>query len=172
MKIIYVHHAQRDKGHPSTQEDGITALGIKDAEIVAELLSKLNEKQKITAIYSSPFFRCMETSRIINLKINVPVFQEPRFNEFGSVALTLNNEASHKENWSSCQDRIKQALLDIIQNYDENDTIVCVTSGVNLSAFISLFYNIPSSDDLPFPLVPSCSPIGFDIKKSDFLSKL
>ena len=169
MKIIYVHHAQRDKGNPSTQEDGITELGIKDAEIVAEILSKLNEKQQITAIYSSPFFRCMETSRIINLKINVPVFHEPRFNEFGGATLTLNNEIPYKESWSSCQDRIKQALLDIIQKYDENDTIVCVTSGVNLSAFICLFYNIPSSDNLPFPLVPSCSPIGFDIKKSDFV---
>lgn len=169
MKIIYVHHAQRDKGNESTQEDGITELGIKDAEIVAEILSKLNEKQKITAIYSSPFFRCMETSRIINLKINVPVFHESRFNEFGSVTLTLNNETPYKESWSSCQDRIKQALLDIIQKHDENDTIVCVTSGVNLSAFICLFYNIPSSDNLPFPLVPSCSPIGFDIKKSDFV---
>ena len=50
MKIIYVHHAQRDKGNSSTQEDGITELGIKDAEIVAEILSKLNEKQQITAI--------------------------------------------------------------------------------------------------------------------------
>ena len=45
MKIIYVHHAQRDKGNSSTQEDGITELGIKDAEIVAEILCKLNEKQ-------------------------------------------------------------------------------------------------------------------------------
>ena len=74
MKIIYVHHAQRDKGNSSTQEDGITELGIKDAEIVAEILCKRNEKQKITAIYSSPFFRCMETSRIINLKIMFQFF--------------------------------------------------------------------------------------------------
>jgi len=169
MKIIYVHHAQRDKGHPSTQEDGITELGIKDAEIVAEILSKLDEKQKITAIYSSPFFRCMETSRIINSKINVPVFQEPRFNEFGSVTLTVNNETTYKESWVSCQDRIKEALFEIIEKYDENDVIICVTSGVNLSAFISLFYNIPSSENLPLPLVPSCSPFGFDIKKSDYV---
>ena len=83
--------------------------------------------------------------------------------------MTLNNKTPYKESWSSCQDRIKQALLEIIQKYDESDTIVCVTSGVNLSAFICLFYNIPSSDNLPFPLVPSCSPIGFDIKKSDFV---
>ena len=75
MKIIYVNHAQRDKGNSSTQEDGITELGIKDAEIVAEILCKLNEKQKITAIYSSPFFRCMETSRIINLAIVLTGFR-------------------------------------------------------------------------------------------------
>ena len=38
MKIIYLHHANRARGNPSTQADGITELGEKDAKLTAELL--------------------------------------------------------------------------------------------------------------------------------------
>lgn len=41
MKIIYVHHALREKGNPPTQNDNIHPLGYKDAEIVAELLKMM-----------------------------------------------------------------------------------------------------------------------------------
>ena len=37
MKIFYVHHALRDMGNPPTQEDGLKELGIKDANIVADI---------------------------------------------------------------------------------------------------------------------------------------
>ena len=38
MEIFYVHHALRQKGNPPSQDDKIQPLGIKDAEIVAQLL--------------------------------------------------------------------------------------------------------------------------------------
>ena len=49
MKIIYCHHAERDVNPNTrrTQNDDITENGIKDAELVSELL----QKEKITAIY-------------------------------------------------------------------------------------------------------------------------
>ena len=37
MKIFYIHHALRDIGNPPTQEDGLKELGIKDANIVADI---------------------------------------------------------------------------------------------------------------------------------------
>ena len=38
MKIIYIHHAHRQKGFPPSQNDDITQLGEQDANLVAELM--------------------------------------------------------------------------------------------------------------------------------------
>lgn len=172
MKIIYVHHALRQKGNPPTQEDGIQPLGIKDAEVTAELLKTMsdNSKSKFKAIYTSPYFRCAKTAEIINKHINLPIFEEPRFNEFNNVfnAVNGNKTITETETWSECQTRIREAIKDIVFKYDDNDTVICVTSGVNISAFIGLAYKIPISEDIPFPWVPSCSPICFEIDKSCF----
>ena len=72
------------------------------------------------------------------------------------------------ETWLECQLRIREAVKDIINNYDDKDAVICVTSGVNITAFIGLAFKINPSDDCPFPWVPSCSPIGFDIDKNCF----
>ena len=163
MKIFYVHHALREKGNPPTQEDGITEIGRKDAEINAEIFKEGNKKLNIKAIYSSSFFRCMETARIINKQLNVPIIEDERLNECGSVV--INGE---KESWLDCQERIIESLKDIVFTHNDEDCVICVTSGVNITAFISLAFKIKPSEDLPFPMVPSCSPIGFDIDKSCF----
>ena len=57
MKIIYVHHGNRLKGNPSTQDDDLTELGYKDCELVAELFNNKKMKNSIKAIYTSNFFR-------------------------------------------------------------------------------------------------------------------
>jgi len=172
MKIIYVHHALRDLGNPPSQNDGIKPLGIKDAETTAQILKTMSEKpnSNFKAIYTSPYFRCSETAKIINSKLNLPIIEESRFNEFNNVFETLNGHKTEikTETWQECQTRIREAIKDIVFKYDEKDTVICVTSGVNITAFISLAFKIPASNDLPFPLVPSCSPIGFDIDKNLF----
>ena len=172
MKIIYIHHALRAVGNPPTQEDGILPLGIKDAETTAELLKIMSEnsKSKLKAIYTSPFYRCKKTAEIINKHINLPIYEEPRFNEFKKVFEVIQGDKSitKTETWSGCQTRIRNAIKDIVDKYDNNDTVICVTSGVNITAFIGLAYKIPVSENMPFPWVPSCSPIGFEIDKSMF----
>lgn len=87
MKIIYVHHALRQKGNPPTQNDDIQPLGIKDAENTAELLKIMsdNSKSEFKAIYTSPYYRCAKTAELINKHINLPIYEEPRFNEFVQV---------------------------------------------------------------------------------------
>ena len=174
MKIIYVHHALRDLGNPPTQEDGIKPLWIKDAGIVAELLKIMGERQNIKAIYTSPYFRCAKTAEIINKYINVPIFEDPRFNEFKKVFQVLHGDelVTKTETWLDCQLRIREAIGDIVNKYEDTDTVVCVTSGVNITAFISLAFKIEPSESLPFPMVPSCSPIGFDIDKTCFDCKV
>lgn len=170
MRIIYVHHALRQKGNPPSQDDKIQPLGLQDAEIVAELMKKMSEYSNIKAIYTSPYFRCAKTAEIINKHINVPIYEEPRFNEFVQVFEVLQGtkKITKTETWLECQTRIRNAIKDIVNKYDDNDTVICVTSGVNITAFIGLAYKIPASDNLPFPWVPSCSPIGFDIDKDCF----
>lgn len=171
MKVIYVHHAMRDKGNPPTQEDGITELGYKDAEVVGQILAEDQAKGVgIKAIYSSTFFRCLETARIINKIIQVPVLEEDRFNEFGSVHYAVKglSDPNSKETWVQCQERIRSAIKDIVYKYDGDDAVVCVTSGVNIAPFISLAYGMPSREDVPFLNIPSCSPIIFDINKNMF----
>ena len=115
MKIIYLHHANRARGNPSTQADGITELGEKDAKLTAELLFSLKEKFNIVAIYSSEFFRCTKTAEIINDKLCVKLKKEPRFNEYKSMG---------EESWTACQTRITDAILDIVSAHADNEAII------------------------------------------------
>ena len=117
----------------------------------------------IKAIYTSPFYRCKETARLINKHLNAPIIEDERLNECGSVYY-----GKKKQSWKQCQKRIIEAIKDIVFKYDEKDTVICITSGVNLTAFICAAYKIKPSSKLPFPLVPSCSPIGFEINRDNF----
>lgn len=150
MKIIYCHHAERavDTRKQRSQDDDITENGFKDAQLVAELLSN----QKITAIYTSNFYRCRKTAQIINTKIEAPIFEEERFNEVGSV---------EGEDWKDCLTRNISALNDIMSKYNDDATILCVASGVNLSAFVCWNLGLKPTKDIPFMGATNCAPIIF-----------
>ena len=168
MKIFYVHHALRAKGNPPSQYDDIKELGAQDAKIVAQIFEDSKKYLNIKAIYTSPYFRCKKTAEIINEKLNVPVFDEPRFNEFNDVYAYIKGDAKNSgERWKGLQESIIDAIKEIVNKYDEdrNDCVICVTSGVNITAFIDLAYGLEPSEKRPFPMVPSCSPIGFEITK-------
>ena len=156
MKIIYVHHGNRLKSNPPTQDDDLTKLGYKDCELVAELFNNEKIKNSIKAIYTSNFFRCTKTAEIINTHLNLQIMQDSRLNEFGSF---------ENETWVDCQNRIINCLDDIIEIYNEQDIVICVTSGVNIGAFICKSFNIKPSENTPFLGVPSCSPIIFEFEK-------
>lgn len=153
MKAIYCHHAQRDCGNPPSQENGLTKLGIKDAKLTAELFSQFTN---IKAIYTSNFYRCTKTAKLINKIINVPIFEDSRLNEFKSV---------ENETWVDLQKRIISLLDELNKKYNENDKIICVTSGVNVGAFICWGFNLEPSDNTPFIGIDSCSPLIFPAPK-------
>ena len=157
MNIIYVHHAHRKVGTPRTQQDDITELGEQDANLTAELLKASN--LKIDEIYTSEFYRCTKTANIINKYLNAKIIIEPRFNEHGS---------RKGESWLDTQLRIREALMDIIKSHNNEDNIVCVTSGINVVAFISLYYGIEPANNLPIIGVPSCSPLSFQFDKDKY----
>lgn len=170
MKIIYVHHALRKLGNPPSQNDKLEPLGIEDAKTTAQLLKIMSEKSNFKAIYTSPYYRCAKTAQLINQHINLPIFEDARLNEFNKVFEVLEGGQSvtKTETWTECQTRIREAIKDIVFKYEDNDAVICVTSGVNITAFIGLAFKIKPSENLPFPWVPSCSPIGFEIDKSCF----
>ena len=157
MKIIYMHHAERDIGlnHNDPilrQEEDITELGIKEANVLAE---KYKNKE-VTAIVTSPYKRCVHTAEIINKYLNVPIIYDDRFNEMGK-----------NEEWSNLLKRNMEAIDDITKKYHDDDTIICVTSGVNLSAFVCYFYGITPTNDVSWCQAGSISPVNFTIGKKN-----
>ena len=122
-------------------------MNIDDFKKVKIEAMKAKDKDAVTALNS-----------VINKLISNKVFE----------VLQGGKSITKTESWLECQNRIREAIKDIVNQYDDNDTVICVTSGVNITAFIGLAYRIPASENLPFPWVPSCSPIGFDIDKSCF----
>lgn len=154
MKIIYVHHGQRDvKGAPS-HDDGLTMIGSQDCELVAKILESASFVGKIKAIYTSTFFRCKKTAEIINKRLNTKIVEDVRLNEFKSL---------ENETWIECQKRVIECIDDIVKMHEADDVVVCVTSGVNLGAFICLAYGLEPTEKTPFLGVPSCSPIVFEV---------
>lgn len=156
MKIIYMHHAERDKssnaewGSFERTLDDITEIGKKQAELLAERF----KNEKISAIISSPYLRCMHTAEIINKYHNIQIKQDSRFNEI-----------QKNEEWESLLKRNMEAIDDIVKSYSDDDVILCVTSGVNISAFICYTYNIIPTNDVPFSQACDISPVVFNIKK-------
>lgn len=148
MKILYVHHAERDHINKTVdrQLQDITENGIKEASLLAEKLKNIN----IKAIYTSPYLRCMHTAEIINKYNHAPIYEEDRLNEMKT-----------EETWKEFSIRNMNAIDDIIKKHNDNDFIICISSGVNLSAFIYYFNNITPTNDSPIMQAVSISPVLF-----------
>ena len=76
MRIIYVHHAERDHNNKSVsrQEQDITEDGVTEAKLLSKKIGFVNP----TAIYTSPYLRCVHTSEILNEKVGVPIIKDER----------------------------------------------------------------------------------------------
>ena len=146
----YVHHAERDVLNKSVdrQLQDITQNGIQEANLLAEKLKDLNIN--ITAIYTSPYLRCKHTTEIINKYQQAPIYEENRFNEMNS-----------SETWKEFSIRNMQGIDSIIKKHNDDDFIICVSSGVNLSAFIYYFNNIEPKNESPKMQALTTSPVLF-----------
>ena len=151
MKIIYVHHAERDHGNKDVprQEQDITEDGIKEAELLAKKVHLLG----VTKIYSSEYIRCIHTAEILNKDLGLDIIVEKRF-----------NEKETGETWKEFLDRNKAAIQDIIDNGVKEDVVLCISSGVNLSAFVSYF----DGSDNAFCQALTMSPVLFRTKDDFF----
>ena len=156
MKLIYMHHAERDMssnaewGTLERTFDDITENGKKQAEIFAERI----KNEKITAIITSPYLRCKHTAEIINKYHNLDIIEDDRFNEI-----------QRDEEFESLLKRNMEAIDDIVNKYPDDSVIICVTSGINISAFICYTYNIVPANDIPLSQAADLSPVIFKINK-------
>ena len=151
MKLVYVHHAERDRSNVDVprQEQDITIDGIAEAELLAKKVHLLG----VTKIYSSNYKRCVHTAEILNKNLGLDIILEPRF-----------NEKETGETWKEFLDRNKAAIQDIIDNGVKEDVVLCISSGVNLSAFVSYF---DGTDDA-FCQALTMSPVLFKTKDEFF----
>ena len=155
MQILYVHHAERDRKNKNIdrQLQDITENGVKESELLAEKLKQIN----ITAIYTSPYLRCIHTAKLINKYNNAPIYEEPRFNEM-----------KPEETWKEFQIRNMKAIDDIINKHNKDDFIICVSSGVNLSTFIYYFTKQEPKNDNPWIQALTTSPVLFSTDNKCF----
>ena len=54
-----------------------------------------------------------------------------------------------------------EAIDDIYNKYNDDDMILCVTSGINLTAFVCYFYDIEPTNHTPLSQAGDISPIKF-----------
>lgn len=155
MKILYVHHAERDHKNKNVdrQLQNITENGITESNLLAEKLKHLN----VTAIYTSPYLRCKKTAELINQYNNAPIYEEERFNEMKS-----------EETWKEFSIRNMEAIDNIIKKHNKDDFIICVSSGVNISAFIYYFNHINPTNESPKMQAITISPILFSTNNEVF----
>ena len=58
-----------------------------------------------------------------------------------------------------------EAIDEIVKSHSDDDVVLCVTSGVNISAFICYTYNIAPSNDAPWTQACDICPVIFNVKK-------
>ena len=157
MKTIYFHHAERNVRKNVSDElrqlDGITRNGKKEAKLLGKRFK--NNNRNVVAIYTSPYLRCKLTANLINMYLNVPIIEDQRINEWNK------NETKYE-----FLKRNIEFLKEKDNEYKSNETIICITSGVNLTAFICYFYNIKPTEEIPLVQAFGCSPVNFVSKNS------
>ncbi len=151
MQIIYMHHAEREIGDDPINDD-ITERGIKEALILRDRLVN----KKISAIISSPYLRCRHTSEIIKGSKDIEIIYDERLNE--------KNKAESKSEFLK---RNIECIDEIISKYDNDACVICMTSGVNLTAFICYFYGVEVNDEISYSQAGAISPVIFTCNGSN-----
>lgn len=102
--------------------------------------------------------RCKHTAEVINKYLNVPIFEDDRFNECHS-----KEEIQTGDLWK----RIMNGIDDIVKSddYFNDDDIIIVTSGINLTSFVCYFYNVDPKSKPTLSQETFCSPVNFYINK-------
>ena len=155
MQIIYMHHANRDMSKGKSQENPITKEGFNEAKAIGELLGIANFSAK--CIYTGEFLRYQQTNEQINKYLQVPVIIDKRLNEF--------DKKTKEETGREYEKRIHQLLDEIIKNHNNDDIIICMTSGIALTCFMSYFIKGKPIKGFQVMYGTTVSPVSFIYNK-------
>ena len=78
----------------------------------------------------------------------------------------LNEYDYCHETFKEFLERNMICISEIVEKYDDNDTVLCVTSGINLSAFMCYFSGREARGDSPRCQGLSISPVLFSTDKT------
>lgn len=152
MKIVYMHHADRDVRDGFNQENPITENGVKEAEILGEMWKGTSVK----AIYLGDYIRYEQTAQIINKGIEAPMIKDSR----------LNEHKGKLESFETFEQRTHDFIKEVIEKHNNDDIVFCVTSGANLSKFISFFIKGENIEGFKFIQAVGICPIMFHYDKN------
>lgn len=191
MKIILTRHAQRDDMINFEKYEGNINNNCPISKRGSDITDKIwkdyfyNNNNIIEKIYVSPFLRTQQTAEIIknnyklfnnnNPKIEINYnFAEgqhlypPNFNNELKKKLKENN-INFKESLEDIKKRIKNGLHTIINNNNENSTIIIVSHGVICGSVVEIllknhfFYDNIEKDNIIFSVGDYCV---FEFKKN------
>jgi len=160
MKLIVIRHGETidniNKNIQGQNDGQLSAIGVVQAQKIADRL----QKEKIDFIYCSDLGRARETlNYIAKYHKNTPVIYEPMLRErdFGEFngkklddykakrdAINRNNwRPKNGENFYDVKKRIRKFLKYLIENHQDNDTILIVSHGGWKGTFFSQIMDIP-----------------------------
>jgi broad specificity phosphatase PhoE len=126
-EVWLVRHADCYEGMSERVDPPLSALGRKQAELLAKRLRKLQP----SAIYSSPYRRALETARTIADDVHV----DDRLIEM-AMDLGDGGELNFKELPDSVIERMSAAIDDIARNHPDERVIV-VAHGAAMIVFLT-----------------------------------
>ena len=148
-----MHHADRNTKDGGSQENSITDFGVQEATVIGGMLKKVPVK----TIYSGEYIRYKQTVELINKHIKAPVVVDNRLNEWSSKT----------ESRKTLQKRTHAFLKEVIAKHNDEDIIICMTSGVNLYYFITFFNKCKPIKGFIHAQARGVCPIFFVYKKEE-----
>jgi len=148
MKIVYLHHAHRDRSGGTAQSNPLSKHGEREAKIVGDVVKNIPVK----TIYMGEYLRYAQTAEHVNRHTDAPIKIDARLNEFDGDK-------------DAFRARTHAFLRDIIDAHENDDVVFCITSGVNLNEFLTFFMNCKPKDGFQYVQAAGVCPIIFEYRK-------
>lgn len=151
MTIYFVRHAEPDYGDKDCINRGLTIYGIQQTEYIKDYFEQIEIKN----IYSSPFRRAKQTLEKVSLTKNLDIISIDFFRERKAAESNTNKEAFENfalrqwtdftfslpggESLYDVADRYIAGVNMLVQNHNENDSVIVGCHITGLCAYLSEF---------------------------------
>lgn len=182
MRLVFVRHgltpANKTRMYNGQIDEDINEEGINQAKEAAKTLKDVH----FDKIYCSPLIRTKHTCQIINEKGQEVIYddrlKERTLGEFDGKDLSktsynvkmhnnyyYNHEGKGVENLKDLFKRVHEFIDDVVNENDDDSTILIVTHGGVIRAVNFYFEEIPEDGDLSFFYAKNCEINVYEIIK-------